>query len=639
MKIFYTYKVHVLLILITYLPLSAFSQTDNANLEIQILLDRLGANFTKNTVSNTNDDIKSAKELLEFYKNRTSVIHPVHKLAKPTISEKDLKYANDALEHIFVGQPAYPSHFCGGDINWNSRPVPDNEWVWQLNRMYFWNSMGKIYANTSDEKYAEAWCKQIVDWIAKNPNDEDHKYAWRSIEAGIRGQNWTTLFNRFLHSDHFTPEVLIAFMNSCYEHAEYLMTKYRSGSNWALMEAEGLAFIAFTFPEFKNSSEWKKEAIRRFNIEIDNQVYPDGQQRELSMGYHIGSIRWFYRTYELAMLNGQKNLFPESFIKQLENMSEVPMKLCLPDGTNAQFGDSWAGPPGQYNSKFMEWAQLYDREDFLFIGSDGTQGKEPNQTAYALENSGLYSMRSDWSKDATCLVLKCGPEAGGHGQPDNGTFTLFAGGRTLMPDAGSYIYHGDPEWRKWFRQTKVHQTLTLNGENTAYNPNQLKWKTGADLDILVVENAGYPDLTHRRSIFFVDKTYFIIVDEAIGTAIGDVDIHFQLAPGEAVYNRNDFSVRTDYNDGWNVVIRTNEQEGLELNEEESWVSFVYTKKEPRPAFSYRVKKVDPKETVRFITLVAPYEKEVPDVEVQLDNNSRGFDIRLIKNGKEKIFSN
>lgn len=80
------------------------------------------------------------------------------------LNEKEIKYANDALEHVFVGQPDYPSHFCGEDINWNSRPVPDMEWVWQLNRMYFWNAMEKVYSSTKDERFAKEWCAQLVAW-------------------------------------------------------------------------------------------------------------------------------------------------------------------------------------------------------------------------------------------------------------------------------------------------------------------------------------------------------------------------------------------------------------------------------------------------------------------------------------------
>jgi heparan-sulfate lyase len=214
-------------------------------------------------------------------------------------------------------------------------------------------------------------------------------------------------------------------------------------------------------------------------------------------------------------------------------------------------------------------------------------------------------MRSGWDKEAICLVLKCGPDGGGHSQPDNGTFELYAGGRHLMPDAGSYIYSGDPEGRAWFRQTKVHQTLTLNGANSSYAPRQLLWKPGKDLDLLVVENASYPDLTHRRAVFFVDKKYFVIVDEAFGSGTGDVDIHFQLAPGDAVYDSSRLSVRSDFKEGWNVLVQTNAQDGMQLSEVVGWVSFIYTKKEKRPAFRYRMKKTSA-DGVRFVTIVAPY---------------------------------
>ncbi|HWS00469.1 MAG TPA: heparinase II/III family protein, partial [Prolixibacteraceae bacterium] len=256
-------------------------------------------------------------KLLKYYQSRTSVKHPVDRSKKAeglgkSANPGEIQTADNALKHIFVGQSAYPPYFCGNDINWGTRPVPDNEWVWQLNRMNFWNDMASAYWHTGDEKYAKEWCYQLVDWTKKNPNDKDHNYAWRSIEAGIRGNRWTALFQYFVDSPNFTPEVMVAFLNSCHDHAEYLMTQYRTKSNWGLMEAEGMAFIAMTFPEFLDSEKWLTEAISRLNREIDLQVYPDGHQRELAMGYHLGCIEWFIRTYDLAKMNGRTNVFPSS---------------------------------------------------------------------------------------------------------------------------------------------------------------------------------------------------------------------------------------------------------------------------------------------------------------------------------------
>ena len=630
------------LLLFCFLFENGIAQPNNYFLEIDKLLSRLNLNENglEKVKQSADNPEKAIAELLKYYKQRTSVKHLIDTNSENIeLTDKDLKWANDALKHIFVGQKAYPSHFCGDDINWESRPVSDNEWVWQLNRMYFWSSMAKVYTKTGDEKYAKEWGNQLIDWTKKNPRDDEHKYAWRSIETGIRGHTWTGLFQQFISSPNFTPEVLVALLNSLYNHAEFLMTVYRTGSNWSLMEAEGMAFIAITFPEFQDSEKWKTEALRRLNNEINLQVYPDGHQRELAISYHLGCINWFLRTYDLAKLNNIESAFPESYYKTIEKMCEVPMKLGMPDETNVPFGDSWAGKPGQHKDEYLEWAELFNRDDFLYLATDSKQGTKPDKTAFALKESGLYSMRSGWDKNAICLVLKCGPDGGGHCQPDNGTFELYAGGRNLMPDAGSYIYSGDPENRAWFRQTKIHQTLTLNGEDTKFAPKLLKWQTGDDLDVLVVENAGYENLIHRRSVFFIDKRYFVIVDEAIGKETGDIDIHFQLAPGDAISDDEDFSIHSNFIDGWNVFVQTNKQNGLKLEEEFGQVSFVYTKKEPRPAFRFRVEKKNKNQPVRFVTIVAPYENEIPNIKIEVVGNPKignsKLQLEINENGKIK----
>ncbi|MEI7421337.1 MAG: alginate lyase family protein [Prolixibacteraceae bacterium] len=620
------------------------AQSGDFDSEYQKLVSRLNldTNGLESVKQSKENPEKAAAELLKYFRARTNVNQFIDRRERTSslnriASRKNLIVADSALKHIFIGQSAYPPYFCGKDINWGMRPVPDNEWVWQLNRLSFWEDLAKAYWHTGDEKYAREWCFQLTDWVRKNPNDEPHAYAWRSIEAGIRGHNLTGLFEYFIDSESFTPLALMTYLNSCFDHADYLMTVYRSKSNWGLMEAEGLAFIALTFPEFQDTEKWKTEAFRRLNNEIHLQVYSDGHQRELSMNYHLGCINWFLRTYELAKLNHQEKAFPDSYLRNIEKMCEVPMKLCLPDGTHGQFGDDWEGTPGQHAGLFLEWSKKFNRPDFLFLATDGKEGKEPVDKAFAFPESGFYSMRSSWSKNAICMVLKCGPDGGGHCQPDNGTFVLYAGGRNLMPDGGSYIYSGNPEGRNWFRQSRVHQTLTLNGENIRYAPKLLLWQPGTDMNILVTENRSYKELAHRRSVFFVDNRYFILVDEAIGKASGNVDLHFQLAPGEIVSDINDLTFRSNFKAGWNVLVKTMPQTGVKADLEEGQVSFRYTQKEPRPAFRFGV--VKGTEPVRFITLVAPYENKAPDIKIKVLQDtgigSQALKLEITENGKKR----
>jgi len=142
-------------------------------------------------------------------------------------------------------------------------------------------------------------------------------------------------------------------------------------------------------------------------------------------------------------------------------------------------------------------------------------------------------------------------------------------------------------------------------------------------------------------VLFVDKKYFVIVDEATGDATGNIDIHFQLGPGNAIFDNKAYTVRSDFKEGWNVLVKSMEQKFMNLIEEEGQVSFIYTKKEPRPAFCYNIPKTTA-EGVRFITVVAPYEGDVPDVKAKFLGKpaigASNIEIEVTVNGKKKRIS-
>ena len=579
-------------------------------------LDLTQPGLVKVLIASISEDYETAiEELLDYYHTRTSVKSSVDRLQKAAslgncATAENLQIADNALNHVFVGQPAYPPYFCGDDINWNTRPVSDMEWVWQLNRMTFWEDMGKAYWHTGNEQYVSEWVSQLTDWVKKNPVGTS--YSWRYIEAGERSTRWVSLFQYFIDSPAFTGEFLVTFLNSCFDHAEFLHLWYSSGSNWGLIESRGLGYLGIMFPEFRTSEKWVNKAIERFNTEVVSQFYSDGYHKEMTPSYHRPD--YFMAIIDMAQMNGRENIFPESLWAMIEKMVEAQMVLGLPNGTAPMFGDT---------SRMSAWGQLrenaarFKRPDFLYVASYGSEGTKPDATAFALPVSGFYSMRSGWDRNAICLIMKNGPNGGGHCQPDNGTFELYAGGCYLMPDSGTYTYDENNPDHFWFRQTKVHQTLTLDGRDTAYYPKQLFWSPGEDLDVAVVENQSYQDLGHRRAVFFVDKSFFIIVDEAIGSATGDVAIHFQLVPGDAVLDIQNLTAKTVFTEGWNVQVTSVISDGAVMKEEQGQVSFSYTQKEDRPAFCYQVNKAGTG-WLRFVTLVVPYNgMTAPDIDVAL----------------------
>lgn len=554
-------------------------------------------------------------KLLEYYRSRPALKDFVDRSKKQEaygkgISDIDRKWADDSLKNIFVGQKSYDSFFLGEDIDWHTNPVEDKEWIHQLHRMYWWESLGRAYWDSLDEKYAKAWIYQFSDWKKKNP--KPMMPAWRGINMGIRVNTLAKVFEYFIDSPNITPEFLLSFFESCHQQITHLTNNLTAIGNHRLFEAKGILCGGVIFPEYKDAASWRECGITVFNDEIKKQVYDDGMHFELSPSYHSGVVFLFLDAVLLAKINGYENEFPPSYSQTIEKMIRANYIYSLPDFTVAQFGNAWKGGEDKLSNYFKKLIVHFPKDEFVYFASKGLKGSPPEQMSLALKDGGFYSLRNGWDKNSTAMILKCGPKAYFHCHPDNGSFELYALGRHFMPDSGSYIYNREDPWHQWFRRTASHQTMTVNYEDIEANPNLLIWKTSDDFDCLVIENAAYDNLKHRRAVFF-NKEFFVLVDDAIGSKEGDLRIHFQLMPCETVFDR--LAVRTDFEDGVNLLVQTMNQDGLTLEKEAGWVSYEYTKKEARPAFSYKVAK-ESSENVRYVTVLFPYAGRLPKVDIR-----------------------
>ena len=79
----------------------------------------------------------------------------------------------------------------------------------------------------------------------------------------------------------------------------------------------------------------------------------------------------------------------------------------------------------------------------------------------AYPDGGFFVLRAG----GTHAVVRCGDTGrygrGGHSHNDQLSFELFAGGRPLVADPGTYLYTADPAARNLFRSTAYHATLRI----------------------------------------------------------------------------------------------------------------------------------------------------------------------------------
>ena len=574
------------------------------------------------------DADRAARELLTYYRSRTGISIPDLDLNHLTLSKREQQWADEALEHTFYVHDGYqPSFNYGKDIDWRYWPIKDNELRWQLHRHKWFTPMGKAYRLTKDEKYAEEWALQFADWIRKNPlveipkdlyemqdeatgEAENVRFAWRPLEASHRLADQINQFVLFLPSPAFTPEFLTQFLANYHKHALHVMRNYSAQGNHLLFEAQRVLYAGAFFPEFKDAAEWRKSGIGILNREIKKQVYPDGGQYELDLHYHPACINIFCKALRMADVNGFRQEFPQSYADTIESMIVFYMNLCYPDYTNPCFSDAKRGNPKTEQGYYKEWLKLFpDNAQIRYFATGGKEGTAPRNLSKGFLDSGFFAFRNGWNTDATVMVIKAGPKGEWHSQPDNGTFELWSHGKNLFPDSGSFVYEGNEEvtrLRNWFRRTASHNTLTLDGRNLEKrNSITRKWQPEGDVQCLVTENESYEGLTHRRTFYFVDNTYFVIVDEASGDAAGTVNLHYGLCDGEMAIDKQHSSLVSAFEGDVQVKLQCFAPEQTEMKEEEGWYSTAYRQRTERTAVSWNT----PKQSgspVRYITVIYPY---------------------------------
>ena len=594
-------------------------------------------------------DAEAAAELLGYFKARKGVVtRDIRDISKVKITKEHQRWADDALEHIFFVHNGYqPSFSYGEDINWKYWPVKDNELRWQLHRHKWFVPMGRAYRVSGDEKYAIEWTKQYIDWIRKNPytgDDENRRFAWRPLEVSHRLQDQPIQMQLFIDSPAFTAEFLTEFLVNYHRHAEHIMGNWSKQGNHLLFEAQRMICAGSFFPEFQRAEEWRTSGVNILNREIGVQVYEDGAQYELCPHYHLASIEIFVKALEDAAINGFRDAFPQSYIDTVEKMIMFYANISYPDYTNPCFSDARLVSKKNMISSYKQWSKIFpENQAIKYWATEGAEGSLPDHLSVGYLNSGFFVFRNGWDEECIQMIVKAGPPAFWHNQPDNGTFEMWYDGKILFQDSGSYVYGGDKsvmDQRNYFRSTAVHNTLVLNGkdiENT--DSKTLLWKPEGDVQILVTENQSYEKLKHRRSIFFVDGQYFVIVDEAVGSAKGMVELHYQMPRRKTSNSPMDMTFVTENEDNRsNMKLQCFGPQGMVMEKEFGWVSTEYLKKLKRTNASFNVKKEDNK-PVRYITVIVPKQnaEENPKISASFINeyfNQNSLKL-MVKVGKNK----
>jgi len=516
--------------------------------------------------------------------------------------------------------------------------VGDCKLVWEPNRHHQLVVLGRAYRATGEERYAREVAAQLESWLLACPFGRG--INWRSpLELGIRLINWVFALDLILESGHPAEPLARQVLASVHQHVWEVARRYSGGSsanNHLVGEAAGV-FVATAYFEGLDPDGGLHQRSREIlTAEILRQSHPDGGTREQGLGYQIFVLQFYLVVDAVARALGRP--LPAAFEERLLLLLDFVRRLAeggpLPwfgDADDGRVLDLGAAEP--WRAWLAAGAIRFDRKDLAgvaeapsetarwLLGAGSTEhllrlrevaaGPPPPSTA--LPEAGYYLLQAGGGPGhaEVSAVFDCGELGLGsiaaHGHADALSFSLRAFGEDVLVDPGTYDYFSFPAWRRYFRSTRAHNTLEVDGldQSTMDGPflwgqraaaRCLLWQPTPEGGRVCGEHDGYsrlPDpLTHRRTLELAGRPPLLTVtDEVVAREEHEVVVRFHAAetveviacrPNEFLLRFVAGSARLHFDDGLAVSVLRGSEDPVG-----GWTSRGYHRRAPASTLAGR----------------------------------------------------
>jgi Heparinase II/III-like protein. len=478
-----------------------------------------------------------------------------------------------------LGKRSFPRAYAK-NINIRTAANGSAKHVWELNRMLFLPRLAIRYRSTGDIHYITLIMRLLSNWVKQNPYLTG--INWHSnIEINIRLINWlltweimqadalmtgNSFFRHFVH-DTWIPSI--------YQHCSYSYmhpSLHSSANNHLIAEYAGL-FVASTKWVFKESQAWNNYAKQGLENEIFRQHSVNGINREEAAEY----IQFITDFLLIAMLVGDysRNPFTTSFKIMFRAILHYINTLLTINGQIPRYGDEDDGRVFLLNSdnndnnfiSLLQSGAIYfnepallpktmspDQKNRILFGERATQVFEQPQghtipatsKFYPEDGHFFFKKQTAWGGEIYCH-FDAAPlgylSIAAHGHADALSFVLYMDGHPFLVDPGTYCYHTDAEWRRYFVSTRAHNTICIGGANQAvfvgptlwvnhYKVRVKEYSLADDHDYVVASHTGYKKYRahHSRKFEFFKQTNTFRITDYIGGNNTTVEMPFHLHP-------------------------------------------------------------------------------------------------------------
>ena len=619
------------------------------------------------------DEVTPARMLAErregkvpffFRASQLNEMRGVLRAMAPEEADRAIHAKVEALER---GRVEFFSHWeadLGDPIQWQLNPIKKSTWptdrhwsdyglfnpdlgdvklVWEASRFSQCYFLTRAFAFTGDERPLSLALRRMEEWIDANPAARGVQWNCGQ-ETAFRLMAWCFTLNAAYATELLSVERFAKITASIYRQAlrieRHIGFSQSLKNNHALSEAVGLYTAGLLFPEFDRAEAWTRMGKRILVEHADKQIFEDGSFIQHSMNYHRVMLHDCIWAARLGRLHG--DAFPERFVDRVRKASDFVFQMHdAQSGRVPNYGandgalvlplsscDYLDYRPVIQSSHYLANGRLvlddgpWNEELLWLFGAESLKGEisqaEPRSSEYDV--GGYYTIRGK----ETWGMIRCHTYKERPGQADMLHFDLWWRGRNILRDSGTFQYYCPKPWIDYFKTTRAHNTIEVDGMNQMTKGPRFLWFdwTRSRFREHVLndddrterwegEHYGYVSrcgVTHRRVLDRNGDRVWVIRDELLGSGRHDAVLSWNLGDWPCVWDPDESRLSQETPVG--MIRLTVSVEGCErhhaevvrgLEDAESpqgWESLYYAEKKPIPVLRLAVSGTCP---MRFVT--------------------------------------
>lgn len=431
----------------------------------------------------------------------------------------------------------------GGEPDWHAPQVSQ---LWRYHLHYFayvrsllvWAAAGR-----SEEAYL-CFRRLVLSWIAGNALLRGD--GWHPYTLSLRLVNWLQAAVYWRDRLERDPAFYAAFADSMQVQAELLFRQIERDvrGNHILENLRALLWAGCAF-EGAAPTRWFQAALDLLEAETREQILEDGAHFERTPGYHVVVLRNYIEIGLLLDRNasGAPGWLRDAVLRQTKFLvailgpaQRVPLLKDTASDAFPPVDGVLAAAAIWLQQPMLAPEASPALEPWLLFGE--TRARAFAQLARKTSDSGFVAGKLAGfciarSADEHLVVdagKPCPDYLPAHAHADALTYEYHYRGRPVVVDSGVYEYR-QGEWRDFFRSTRAHNTVEIDGENSSEVWSSFRvgrrarvtvtdWRVGTGEVGLVAHHDGYRFLAgrpvHRRAFFWERNSHLLVLDRIEG---------------------------------------------------------------------------------------------------------------------------